>query len=248
MIYDYDDLSFRILGVIKVSHKKGYYKVPGRPYAALSFRVSGIGYFESEGERIRSEAGDLLFVPVGAAYNVEYSGGEAIVVHFFDCNYNTFENINVQDKQRLKEMFIQLHMRWKETQAHNAIKARLYDILQDLSDGKYGANVDDVVSKASEYINQNLSNVEFNISDICRELHVSGATLRRKFTKSYGISPKEYLIKQRLNKAFYRLASGRYTVKEVCVECGFDDEKYFSRIIKMRFGKTPSQIAKTSYV
>ena len=36
MIYDYEALAFRIMGVIKVDHEKGYFKVAGRPYAALS--------------------------------------------------------------------------------------------------------------------------------------------------------------------------------------------------------------------
>ena len=103
MIFDDEALSFRIMGVIKVDHEKGYFEVAGRPYAALSYRVSGVGFFESEGERICSCAGDLLYVPAGSAYNVEYSGGEMIVVHFFDCSYNVLENITVLDKQRLKE-------------------------------------------------------------------------------------------------------------------------------------------------
>ena len=248
MIFDDEALSFRIMGVIKVDHEKGYFEVEGRPYAALSYRVSGVGFFESEGERICSCAGDLLYVPAGSAYNVEYSGGEMIVVHFFDCSYNVLENITVLDKQRLKEIFIKLYILWEEKHAQNAVKARLFDLFQDLADGKYGIVIDDVVAKASEYINENISNPEFSICELCTLLHVSGATLRRKFEKSYGLSPKEYLIKQRMNKAFYQLASGNYSVREVCADCGFDDDKYFSRIIKAHFGKTPSQISKASYI
>ena len=248
MIYDYEALSFRVISVIRCSNKKGYFNVKGRPHAALSYRVSGIGAFEVEGEKLLSEAGDLFFVPAGAAYNVEYSDGETIVVHFYDCNYNLTENITVRDKQRLKEKFVELLMLWSERNAQNAIKSKLFDIFQDLSDGKYGTTADDVAAKAAEKISANFSSADFNIAKLCRELHVSGATLRRRFSKRYGISPKEYLIKQRLDRAFCALASGRCSVREACVECGFEDEKYFSRAVKAHFGKSPSQIAKTSYV
>jgi len=248
MIYDYEALAFRIMGVIKVDHEKGYFKVAGRPYAALSYRVSGVGFFEADGEQIRSEAGDLLFVPAGAAYNVEYSGGEMIVVHFFDCNYDTIENITVEDKQRLKEKFIQIYLLWEKNHAQNSIKARIFDIFQDLSDGRYGVVVDDVAARASKIINESFEDADFNIAELCRKMHVSGATLRRKFAKSFGLSPKEYLIKQRMNKAFYQLASGNYSVREVSLECGFFDDKYFARTVKAYFGKTPSEISKASYI
>lgn len=248
MIYDYEALSFRVIGVIRVNNVNGYFNVKARPHAALSYRVSGIGCFEADGEKIRSEAGDLLFMPAGAEYNVEYSGGEIIVVHFYDCNYNKIENIAVKDKRRLKERFVELLMLWRERGAQNAIKAKLFAIFQDLSDEKYGEAADDVAVRAAERIIDNLGNPAFDISSLCSALHVSSATLRRRFAKRYGISPKEYLIKQRLDKAFCALASGRCSVREACAECGFEDEKYFARTVKAHFGKSPSQISKTAFV
>lgn len=42
MIYNFEGLSFQILTVDRFSHKDGCFKVKERPYAALSFRLSGI--------------------------------------------------------------------------------------------------------------------------------------------------------------------------------------------------------------
>ena len=50
MIYDFDELSFQILGVLRIDHPKGFFKVKGRQYAALAYRVSGTAEF-SFGER-----------------------------------------------------------------------------------------------------------------------------------------------------------------------------------------------------
>ena len=46
MIYNFDNLSFQILTVDRFFHQKGFFEVNTRPYAALSFRVSGTGDFE----------------------------------------------------------------------------------------------------------------------------------------------------------------------------------------------------------
>ena len=41
MIYNFDELAFQVLTVDRFYHHKGTYSVKARPYAALSFRVSG---------------------------------------------------------------------------------------------------------------------------------------------------------------------------------------------------------------
>jgi len=46
MIYDYDDLEFHIMTADRFVHKDGYFEIKARPFAALSFRVSGTGVFE----------------------------------------------------------------------------------------------------------------------------------------------------------------------------------------------------------
>ena len=97
MIYDFDELNFQILSVMKVDQPEGVFDVNGRPYAALSYRLSGRGDFIINGEKFSSETGDLLFMPAGASYKVKYSGGEMLVLHFFDCNYNTPESISLEN-------------------------------------------------------------------------------------------------------------------------------------------------------
>ena len=46
MLYNFDELSFQILTIDRFLHKEGIFQVKERPYAALSFRVSGTGNFK----------------------------------------------------------------------------------------------------------------------------------------------------------------------------------------------------------
>jgi len=87
VIYNYDNLSFQILGVYPFFHKKGVFEVKARSHAALSFRVSGTGNFEIGTKRLVSKPGDVLFLPADTPYKVEYSVSTSIVVHLSHCNY-----------------------------------------------------------------------------------------------------------------------------------------------------------------
>ena len=70
------------------------------------------------------------------------------------------------------------------------------------------------------------------------------AALRRKFQKYCGMSPKQYLLKLRLNKATALLLQNKYTVKDIARRCGFSDEKHFSKTVKKSCGITPSEFAR----
>ena len=76
MIYNFDELTFQVLSIARFKHKNGFASVNSRPYAALSFRESGVGRFEINGERIVTEPGDVLFIPADTEYKVEYSSSE----------------------------------------------------------------------------------------------------------------------------------------------------------------------------
>ncbi|MDY6313601.1 MAG: helix-turn-helix transcriptional regulator [Clostridia bacterium] len=94
--------------------------------------------------------------------------------------------------------------------------------------------------KCIAYINDNFCNPDLKIPDICRIGHISEATLRRKFLMYREMSPKQYLMKLRMNKALTLLVKGEYSVKEISRISGFNDEKYFSRIFKKTYSLPPS--------
>ena len=70
MIYNYDDLTFQILSVGRFTHKDGVFLVKPRPYAALSFRVSGTGSFEIGDKSFTTRQGDVMFLPADTPYKV----------------------------------------------------------------------------------------------------------------------------------------------------------------------------------
>lgn len=92
--------------------------------------------------------------------------------------------------------------------------------------------------KCPEYINANFKN---NTDDIYRETGVSATYLRTLFQKHFGKRPTEYIINLRLEHARNLIACGT-SVKEAAFESGFNDPKYFARVVKKHFHCTPREL------
>ena len=130
MIYDFDELTFQILGVLKSSHRSGFFNVRARPYASLTYRISGTAEFVFDRRKIVSNPGDLLFIPKNKPYDVSYSGGEMIVIHFSECNYDAPEGITVTNKSYIADKFSELVSDWEENRSVHGAKSAIYSIMQ----------------------------------------------------------------------------------------------------------------------
>ena len=74
------------------------------------------------------------------------------------------------------------------------------------------------------------------LADLCK---VNRDTFSRNFTRKNGITPKQFLIRCVLQRAYTLLSSGKYRVHEVAKELKFTNEFYFSRFFKKHTGRTP---------
>lgn len=240
LIYNFDNLSFQMLTISRFNHSPGFFCVKGRPYAALSFRTQGSGFFDINNTHLNSEPGDILYIPAEVDYNVTYTGGESIVAHFINCNYTIPERIIVDNSTFLNIKFKELLDRWQNYRQHNDAKASIFGILQSVADMKLKQNPDCDIKKCIAYINSNFCNPDLKIPDICRIGHMSEATLRRKFLIYYEMSPKQYLMRLRMNEALTLLIKREYSVKEISRMVGFNDEKHFSQIFKKMYSLPPS--------
>ncbi len=244
MIYDFDELSFQILTIVKPKHDEGFFNVKGRPFAALGFRIKGSGDFVVGEKSFTSKPGSIVFIPQNVSYKVKYTDGESIVVHFSQCNYDNVENINLENPTALYSKFNELLNCWNENYHVNAAKSLIYNILESITNNKAIHANDSEFIRCVNYIDNNFTDPDINIANVCKEIFISESSLRRKFQKYYNMSPKQYMLNLRINKSVELLTSGQYSVKDVSEICGFKDTKYFSRIIKKRFGQSPSELGK----
>jgi len=64
------------------------------------------------------------------------------------------------------------------------------------------------------------------------------------FKEIFKISPKEYIIEERIKTAQMMLAKKDYSMAEICEQTGFISTMYFSRIFKKKTGFAPSDYRK----
>ncbi len=241
MIYNFDNLTFQVLSAGVFSHNDGTFSVPGRPYAALGYRTKGEADFLIGGKSFTSYAGDISFIPAFLDYTVSYKKSESIVIHLTDVNYDSVENFSLNAGSLFYEKFKTLSDSWAVSPRINGAKSLIYDILQTAADLNSGVSDPDF-KKCISFISENYLDPSLSVNAVCRAGNMSEASLRRKFMLFYSSSPNKYITGLRLSRAVGLLIRSDLPIKQIAAECGFPDEKYFSRIIKKHYGVSPSSL------
>lgn len=100
-----------------------------------------------------------------------------------------------------------------------------------------------IVKRAEAYILAHLDR-KISVADLVESVEVSERSLQYAFQDVWGVSPFEYLTKQRLNKArrdLYRAVPGQTTVAYVATASGFWHLGRFSGAYRALFGELPSE-------
>lgn len=101
------------------------------------------------------------------------------------------------------------------------------------------------IEKAKEYIHKNFKK-DISLESVSREIDLSTYYFSKLFKDVTGENFLEYLTKIRIETAKKMLLEGKYSIKEICVETGYSDPNYFSRIFKKYVGCTPTEFRETT--
>ncbi len=223
----------------------GAFDVGPRSYAAISLRLQGRGEFDIAGKHLSAEAGDILFIPADMPYKTKNRGSEIIVVHLKDCNYFDPEIFRSENPEYMRMLFVRILEDWCKHRSVNRVKSALYDLLGKMEGERkkaLGSNLDTCL----RYMEDHFCEPGLEIGAVCAIGFMSQSNLRRAFCKHFGMSPKEYLCKLRMTRALELLVENRLSVKEIAFDCGFSDEKFFSRVFKKKYGFPPSHLLKNA--
>lgn len=96
------------------------------------------------------------------------------------------------------------------------------------------------VDKATSLVLAHLSDTDFNIDRLCREMAMSRTLFYGRLKTLTGQSPHDFMRLIRLEQAAIFLKQGD-SVLDVSVKAGFLNVKYFSTVFKKHFGVSPSK-------
>jgi len=101
------------------------------------------------------------------------------------------------------------------------------------------------INKLISTIEPHITDTDFSIEQLAREVGFSHTHLVRKLASLTGMSPSLFLRSRRLLRSRQLLDQEAGNVSQVAYECGFNNLSYFSRCFKEQFGQTPSDYLRT---
>jgi transcriptional regulator GlxA family with amidase domain len=82
--------------------------------------------------------------------------------------------------------------------------------------------------------------------ELAEAAKISPSRLSHLFKTEMGLSPGQYLMKLRMQKAGNLLATSRLSVKQIMALVGYDNKSHFVRHFRRSFGVAPSEYRKAS--
>ncbi len=101
----------------------------------------------------------------------------------------------------------------------------------------------DFLKKVEKLVYEQMKEKHVNCDTVCESLGITNQNLRRKILAITGHTGGKYLLTIRLDYAKELLSTGRYTVGQVALKCGYDDANNFSRTFKREIGQKPTEYA-----
>lgn len=120
---------------------------------------------------------------------------------------------------------------------------KLQEIVEAFIDSMFNsipAKNNDIIKKAISYIAKNFSN-NIMLEEVAGHVHLNPSYFSTIFKQSIGSSYKEYLNMVRVEESKRLLANTDYSIIDIAIATGFENQSYFSKIFKKYTGLTPRQ-------
>lgn len=257
-VFDFtvSDLRFYEQYYFKSGSEVSFISKPRVHHGILYLRSCDIDVYLPSGEMIYAKSGDTLYLPSGSKYRSVFArvtdSPPSLLLNFdlrLDSQKYAFSDrvtlITSKDAGRIGEIFEQTR---EKQDSPFGLKAALYSVLEfwdafESGDIKRDFLQNTVITPALSLLEQS-PYLNVPISVLAEECHMSQSFFRKKFHEIMGVSPKDFCLEKRIEKACALLSSGEVNVSEVSLLLEFSSPSYFSRIFKQKTGFSPIDFIK----
>ncbi len=92
-----------------------------------------------------------------------------------------------------------------------------------------------------EFIEINITNPNFSVEELARNLNLSRVSLYKKLLTLTGKTPVDCIRTVRLKRAVQLLEKSKLSIANVAYEVGFNNAAYFAKVFREEFGMLPSE-------
>lgn len=244
MLYSVNNPVLRIVGVEQLRWSGGTFNVGAREYSALAFRISGNATISADGNEYFINTNDILYMPQNMEYLAEYTDTEMLVIHFVTAQSDKKPEVySFHNVEQVYKLFMQTFAVWKNKEPGFELYAlsKLYMLLGMILEKSTKTNQPQHFLNTVSFINSDYKNTALSIDMICAKAGISATVLRKLFWKYYQKTPTQYITDLRLEYARTLISNGAL-IESAAYESGFNDPKYFARVVKKHFGCTPREL------
>lgn len=238
-----------ITNVVTVSSPKGRFeKITNRKSYGLSFCLDGQITYTHNGKKYVSDKEHAVILPQGQSYTL-YGDKKGLfpVINFKCMNFlcNTIAVLPIQNSESFIKDYEQIKALFLFDGNRAKIMSIFYNIMHKLL---YYRIFDNTLIPALKYIEKNYRNPNLTNAMLAQECNISEIYFRKLFKKQCNVTPKQFIIDVRIQRAKQLLSEGILKINVISDECGFSNHYHFCRVFKEKTGITPTEYMKQNRV
>lgn len=214
----------------------------------LSFCLSGQITYRMNGKDYVSRKGSVVFLPMGATYELHGDADGLFPLIDFDAtglNLQEFLILPIENEEALIREYEEIKKAFSLGKRMKVFE-RFYSLVDRIisTQGKKSNPLFNVL----DYIEKNIADPTLTNDVIAAHFGVSEVYFRKLFLAEVGVTPKQYILNLRIQKAKQLLSETFYTVTTIAELCGFGSLYHFCRAFKGKVGCTPRAYAEENKV
>ncbi|MFC1454107.1 AraC family transcriptional regulator [Verrucomicrobiota bacterium] len=235
------------------------------PNALWSYIVSGKGqgWIADDRKPFKINPGNIIFYPQNTPYGIYPAKGisfRIINVHFCARIYGSIDllgmlglsgcftangqNLFQEASNRMAREFALKTTGWTQAMSSLIMQVILHVIRH------YGSRLScsgslreqEQLRRLAPFFNlieERLADSSLTVTELARTIFTSEVSLRKILHKTCGVSPIHFLQQKRIESACRLLISSDLNIKEIAIQCGFNDMPYFYRVFHHYMKLTP---------
>ncbi|MBR5506934.1 MAG: helix-turn-helix transcriptional regulator [Clostridia bacterium] len=210
----------------------------------VSFTAKGQITYTHNNKSFVSDENNFVILPKGQTYQIHGDRDGLFYVINFECENFSCDTITVlpmPDITSVVKDFEEMKMGFIHKNKRLLTIGIFYNLLYRISNSL--GSTSNPSLRAIDFIDNNFSS-DITNKTLAESCHLNEEYFRKQFKKTYGISPKQYLINTRLNMAKQMLSEGILKINIISEKCGFSNPYHFCKLFKDKIGVTPSEYMK----
>lgn len=212
-----------------------------------------VTYRMKNGEVFSAGHGDIIYVPSGKEYTLTIDDRDELRGCTYGINFLVFDEsykriylknnqiISYSDTKFIRDLFIKMSVISEAgSRSYAQLQALFYQIIVALSENVKTKDINNymIIEQGIRYLETDPS-LEKSVAEIAKMCNVSQNYFCRLFKEYSGITPQDYILKAKIEKAKIALRETSLSVSEIALLCGFEDASYFCRLFKKKTGVSP---------